>query len=156
MALPYNTWTEDEIQNKNIVADGNYPFEIDNCICKPTKGGIDKDGNPKPIHQMLEIEFLFWDTNGVVKKQRDWIVFMENMDWKLRHLANTTGLLDLYEQNKLDCEHLHKKKGVFTLGTKDFVGNDGIKKKMNFVKDYVKKPSDKEEGEPFVDDDIKF
>lgn len=154
MSLGYNVWTEEDVKNRNVVDEGDYPFEIENIAKVKTQPGVDKNGNPKPIRDMLEIEFIFWDINGIVKKQKDWIVFMEGMDWKLRHLANTTGKLDLYEANELDIPHLQKAKGVFSLGIKEFKGKDGLMKKGNFVKDYVKKEVQGDDS--FKDDDIKF
>ena len=143
MALPYKKWTDDEIASRNVVDDGEHPFTILTAVQKPTKGGKDKHGNVKPIHQMLELEFEFYDINGQVKKCKDWIVFMDNMDWKLRHLANTTGMLDKYDNDDLFAEDLRNAKGVFTIGTKEMVKDDGTKQKVNFVKDYVKKNSKK-------------
>jgi hypothetical protein len=138
MVLPYKKWTEEEVEGRNASDAGDYPFKIVGAIQKSTKGGVDRNGQQKQIHQMLEIDLEFHDINGVVKKQKDWIVFVENMDWKLRHLANACGLLDVYEDDRLEDAHLRGKTGVLTLGIKE-VERDGQKNKMNFVKDYVKK-----------------
>lgn len=138
MALPYRKWTDSEIQERNVVEDGDYPFIIIDASMRKTKPGLDKNGQQKLIYDMMEVEFEFKDKNGVIKKQKDWIVFMDGIDWKLRHLASTTGNIELYDADELDCHHLRSKRGIFSLGIKDFTGTDGIKKKMNFVKDYVK------------------
>lgn len=155
MALPYKKWTDEEIKDRNIVAEGRYPFEIISAILKKTKPGFDKDGQPKAIHDMLEVDFQFWDLDGVVRKTKDWIVFIEGMDWKLRHLANATDTLELYDNDALEAHHLGKKKGMFDMGIKEMTGNDGVKKKVNFIKDYVKKTvAEVANSAKFVDDDI--
>ncbi len=145
MPLPYNKWTDEQITNRNVSDEGDYPFKILNAVQKTTKQKY-KDGKPLPCHQMLVIDFEFHDLDGVVKKAKDWIVFIENMDWKLRHLCNTTGLLDLYDNEVLEANDLINKAGVFTLGVKEMQDQNGETKKVNFVKDYVKKaesaPSD--------------
>lgn len=153
MALAYNIWTEEEIQNRNLVEKGDYDFEIMAASVKKTQSGIDKNGNPKLIRDMLEIDFNYWDKNGQVRRVKDWIVFGEGMDWKLRHLANTIGLIELYENNSLDAHHLLKKQGVFELGIKEFE-KDGVKKKTNFVVDYVKKSDPKNDTR--LNDSIPF
>lgn len=156
MVLPYNKWTDEQIKNRNVVPDGDYSFRIKKVELKKSKGGFDKDGNPKPIYDMLELEFDFHDETGVVHSLRDWIVFSEGMDWKLRHLANTTGLLERYDDDTLDVPHLRDKTGVFTLSSKEFDSKEG-KKRGNYVKDYVKKPdSSQPASEPDFYNDVKF
>lgn len=136
MSLAYNVWTEEEILLRNVVPKDKYLFQIVKIEKKKTKGGLDKDGMTKPIRDMLEIDFEFWDDNDVCRKLRDWIVFMDGMDWKLRHLAKSTKTLELYESKELDIQHLLHKKGVFELGVKDYTGSDGLSRKVNFVIDY--------------------
>jgi hypothetical protein len=152
MALPYRKWTEDEVKNRNVCAEGDYPFTLIEVVQKETKGKLNDKGQlvKKP---MLELTLEFYDSNGQVKKQKDWIVFDEVMDWKLRHLANTTGLIDLYDNNALDATHLVRKKGFVSLGQKDDE-YQGQKRKVNFVKDYIKKEDAIKQDNSFLDDDI--
>jgi len=138
MALPYKQWTDEEIKDRNVIPEGEYNFTITNAIRSVSKQKFDNEGNPKPKYEMLELDFEYADANGIVKKQRDWIVFAEGMDWKLAHLANTTGTWELYIKGELDCHHLRLKKGKFRLGVKTSEYN-GEERKQNFVKDYVKK-----------------
>jgi hypothetical protein len=147
MALPYKVWTDEDIKNRNVVDEGNYPFTILSVERKRTKVKLDDKGQAKPTYEMLQIEYQFHDKNGTGKTIRDWIVFMDGMDWKFRHLANTTGLLALYEAKTLDCQHLIGKQGVFALGIEETT-YEGKTRKQNFVMDYVKKESD------FLADDI--
>ncbi len=154
MALPYRKWTEEEITNRNVSAEGDYPFTITDALLKKTKGKLDDQGNLINVYPMLELTEEYHDQNGVVKKQKDWIVLDGNMDWKLRHLANTTGQIELYESNALDVQHLKGKHGIFSLGQKEGEYN-GEKRKQNFVKDYVKKASATSGNDSsFLNDDI--
>jgi hypothetical protein len=129
-------WSEDDVKNRNIVEEGDYPFEILSAIKRKTNSK-DKDGNPKPVHDMLELDYSFYDSNGVVKKIKDWVVFMEGMDWKLRHIAEAIGKLDMYEERVLDIEHLIKGKGIFKIAIKTDTYK-GEERKINYIKDYVR------------------
>ncbi len=154
MALPYKKWTEDEIKMRNISGEGEYPFTVVEATLKKTKGGLDNKGQPKDIHPMLELLMEFHDQNGVIKKQRDWIVFSEGMDWKMRHLADTLGLIELYDNNTITEHHLPRKHGVFSLGIREDE-YQGEKRKVNFVKDYVKKQlAETANSNNFINDDI--
>lgn len=154
MALPYRKWSEDDITNRNVSPEGEYPFTIVEVAVKKTKGKLNDQGQLINVNPMLELTLEFHDQNGLVKKQKDWIVFSEGMDWKLRHLANTVGLLELYESDSLDAGHLLKKHGVVILGQRDD-DYQGQKRKVNFVKDYVKKASNSTGNDTsFLNDDI--
>jgi hypothetical protein len=154
MALSYNIWTEEQVKNRNNVPNGDYPFEIVGIAQKKTQPGVDKNGDPKPIRDMLEIDFEFMDMNGVIRKIKDWIVFMDGMDWKLRHLASTTGNIELYENKALEIHHFLRKKGVFTLGTRIFKDKNNNEKTTNNIIDYVKKEVATKQDNSFLDDDI--
>lgn len=151
-ALPYKKWTEDDIKNRNISIEGEYAFKIKEANLKDTKPKLDNHGQQKPTSKMLEVKMEFHDGNGVVKNLTDWIVFTDGMDWKLRHLARTCGLLELYDNDALDSNHLIGKCGVLLLGIREGEYK-GEKQKQNFIKDYVDaKPVTK--GADFIDDDI--
>lgn len=153
MALPYRKWTEEDIKNRNISPEGDYPFTIIDVVVGKTKGKLDDKGQLIQ-HPMLTLTEEYHDQNGIVKKQKDWIVMDGNMDWKLRHLADTTGLLELYESDALDAHHLMRKNGIFKLGVKD-AEYQGEPCKQNFVKDYVKKASQTGGNDTlFFNDDI--
>jgi hypothetical protein len=134
--LQYKVWTEQEIETKNLVLDGEYGFLINNTEVKDTKGKLDERGQLKEVYKMLVIDYEFYLEDGQIRKITDWIVFMEGMDWKLRHLAKTTGLIDIYESKTLSHLNLRHKKGFFTIGTKD---SKDKTKKINFIKDYIVK-----------------
>lgn len=153
MALPYKKWTEEQIKTRNISGEGEYPFTVIEATLKKTKGGLDDKGQAKDVYPMLELQMEFHDQNGVVKKQRDWIVFCKGMDWKMRHLADTLGLIELYEGDILDWHHLKNKTGVFSLGIREEKYN-GEQRKINFVKDYINKKPHQSADNSFLNDDI--
>ena len=154
MSLAYNLWTEEEVENRNVLPDGDYKFLINDIISKKTKGGLDKEGNEKPIRDMVEIDISIM-YNGQQRNIKDWIVFMREMDWKFRHLADTTGLISLYESRQLDCVHLKNKGGTLKLGSKDMIMQDGTSKKINYVKDYIKGIANVEK-QTSLDNDLPF
>jgi len=149
MPLAYNRWSEEDLKSRNIVEEGEYPFYIVTVSTKKTKPGIDKNGEQKIIKDMIEIDFNFTDNNGVVKKIKDWILLVPEMDWKLRVLADSVGLIELYDDMQLDCHHLIHKKGIFKLGIKDAEDKDKNKFKTNFVKEYIKQSTAQ-----LIDEDI--
>ena len=151
--LNYHLWTEEDFKNRGLIDDGIYKFQIKRIIKKKTRSGIDKNGNDKPIYDMIEIDFDFWDNQGSIRKIKDWITFIEGMDWKLRCIADTTGKLDLYEERTLDDYHLIDLIGYFKLSNKEIEEKDGTKRKINFVKDYIKRSSSNSES---IDTDIPF
>jgi hypothetical protein len=159
MVLPYRKWSDEDILNRNVVPKGDYRFKIEKALLTKTKGGQDKAGNPKPIHDMLEIDFIYFDENGVVRRIRDWIVFSDGMDWKLRHLAKTVDLIDIYDSQSLEASHLMNKEGVFELGIRDYTDKYFQTRKTNFVMDYVQKTLPGKAApanENFLSDDIPF
>lgn len=136
MPLPYEKWTDEQVKARNVVPESEYDFEIVSAIQKETKTKLDDRGQQLPTHPMIEIEFIFDDQNGVSKLIKDWIVFMPKMDWKLRHLAKSVGLIELYDDKKLEAYHLKDRKGTFILGIKETIYN-GEQRRQNFVKDYI-------------------
>lgn len=161
MPLPYNHWSEEDIKNRGIAEEGNYQFKIISALKDKTKPGYDKDGNEKPIRDMLVLEFIFKDKNGMEKTVKDWIVFMKGMDWKMRHLAISINELDKYDNKELDLHHIQGKTGRFIIGVKEYV-KEGETKKSNFIKDYIVEPGGsiltplQERKNDFPDDDIPF
>ncbi len=135
--LNYDVWSEEDIKNRGLAEEGIYPFRVLTVSEDKTKPGYDKQGNVKPIRDMLVLELLFTDRNGIEKTVKDWIVFMKGMDWKVRHLASTIGELERYEKKELDVSHIQGKRGSVLLGVKEYQGNDGKMKKGNYVQDYV-------------------
>lgn len=129
MHLGYNRWTEEQDKARLLVPDGKYTAEITSAIAKMTKNGL---------HKMLEIELSF-NESGRTRKVKDWIVFMEGMDWKLRHLALSIDsknkndyMIGLYDSDQLNTQHILNKIVMIDVGSKD-----SDKGKMNVIRDYL-------------------
>ena len=123
--MSYRVWSEEEIANRNLIAEGDYLFSCLNCVEKRTKSDD---------AVMWEIDLLIKDMNGVEKKLKDWIVFMEGLDWKLRHLARTTGLIEMYESGAMKPTSLIGKRGYLKLGKRI---NNKTGQLVNNVMDYL-------------------
>lgn len=132
--MKYSRFSEDQERKRNQerqpLPKGDYPFIIKAVEDKPTKSGR---------YNMLVLDLELHLDDGRTKKQKDWVVYdMEEMAWKLRHLAATTGLLEEYESNTLTPGDLLEKHGVARLTTQEYADSDGELTISNAVKDYVK------------------
>jgi hypothetical protein len=145
----YPKITEEQDQMRNLIDAGEYIAHIDNATEKKTKNGK---------YDMIELELEVHDMSGRPRKLRDWIVFMDEMSWKLRHAAKSAGLIEKYDNDTLIDKDFIGTRVVIKVGIKD-----GDKGKMNNVIDYL--PSDnvanapkKSEGlgSEFFDDALPF
>jgi len=92
-ALRYPVMTREEDETRNVLPKGNYPFTVKSVELQKTKSGA---------YDMLVVELLI--NKGLIIK--DWVVFMDEMKWKLRHFAATCGLIDKYEAQTLQAVDL--------------------------------------------------
>ncbi len=148
MALAYRRLSEEEDKMRNLFEKGEYAFSIKKIEEKPCKD---------PANQMLVLDIEVMNDSGRVLKVRDWVMLtIENMEWKLRHLCATTGLLDKYEAGTLNAQDFLNKHGVAKLVIDEYE-KDGEAVKTNRVADYVKPKagaSSKPANGGFIDDDI--
>jgi hypothetical protein len=123
-------------------------------------------GNP-----MMDITLHVFDESGVPHAVRDFLVFTKTMMWKVRHFADSAGLLKEYEEGKL-CSELaigNRVRVKITVEEGSLIPADKLKDKphgskypdKNKVDEYVKRedqqPLATKEGAPFEDDaDIPF
>lgn len=158
MALNYRPVSEEEILMSSVLPAGQYEFVIDKITEEKSKGGTDKNGNPKKIFDMLVVELRIYNSAGAERKIKDWVILDDEvMAFKFRHLASTLGMLDKYESKTLTIQDLVGKHGVVKLGIKDFIDQYGEPKKSNGVVDYMKRasPANDLHVEPgFIDSDI--
>jgi hypothetical protein len=127
MPLNYTPRKEEEIWDRLLLEDGIYKIKIKNAIEKKNKNNED----------MLEIHLDIFRENGTYKSQRDWIVGNDDWAWKLRHLSNSCGLIDIYEEGKLEASDLYNKIAYAKIGRRKRVLDDGSIRNENFIKDYV-------------------
>lgn len=150
MTLPYKKLTDEEDKMRNVLAKGEYPFSIISVEFKRTKDGL---------NQMLALELIVLDINGREKKIKDWVVFMDDMMWKFKHLCETCGLMDKYANDLVQAKDFLGKNGVVKLSVADYE-KDGDTMKVNKVVDYIKpnklKAVAQNNSNDFVDDEILF
>ncbi len=151
MSLAYKRITAEQDKMRNVFEKGEYPFSVKSCEQKPTKSGQ---------NQMLVVELSVMNDEGRSITVTDWIMLdMENFEFKLRHFAATTGLLDSYDADTLDARDFLGKHGVAKLSIAEYE-KDGEIIKCNRVGDYVKPGCAKgnqvktENDTSFFDDDI--
>lgn len=140
MPLPYRKLTQEQDDNRGLLPAGTYQFIVHSAEHKPTRSGE---------HDQLVVELDVIDSSGVKRRVKDWLVFIESMDWKFRHFAKSCNLLAEYDAGSLEAHHFLGKDGVVEIATKDIDG-----KKYNNVKDYIVPPTPS--VDEFKDDDIKF
>src|SRR5258708_7923579 len=104
MRATYRKITDEEDKMRNLFEKGEYPFTIKTCTAKRCKNGI---------NQMFVIEASYTNHEGRSNLITDWVILdMEGMEWKLRHLAATCGLLDKYEADTLEDVDFVNKRGT--------------------------------------------
>lgn len=127
MPLPYTPYTEDELWDRLLLSDGEYPGKITNVIEK-----INKNGEP-----MLQIDIALKKPDGSLKTQKDWITLTEQWAFRFRHLASSCNLIDKYDAKTLEACDFFDKDVLVKLGRRARKLEDGSTKNENFIKDYV-------------------
>jgi hypothetical protein len=161
----YEVLTEQQAMEERfqLIKEGEY----DAVISASQDTHSANSGNP-----MMDLTVTVFDENGKPHDIRDFLVFTNNMMWKVRHLADSAGLLEEYEAQLLCSEVVIDKrvrvKVVVEQGGE--IPQDRLKGKplgskypdKNKIEDYVKKEDQKPlnyskpKSEPFEDDDIAF
>ena len=113
-----------EAECSNLLPEGVYAFEILEAEDTQSKAGND----------MLKLKLGVDDGNGSQHGVMDYLV--EAVAYKLRHLADATGLLKQYEQGEMKADLLVGRAGQCKLAIAP--AKDGYDAK-NVVKDYVKR-----------------
>lgn len=144
MALQYKKITEQEDQMRHLLEKGEYPFHV-----KSIKEGKTKNNK----YDMLTLDIAVMDINGREITVKDWVVLMDEMAWKLRHLAATCDVLNLYDDNLLQSKDFLGKNGVVKLGIREYENEEHEKRLVNYVIDYIK-PDCAKKSDSFLDDDI--
>ena len=114
----------DEIAMDSLLPEGVYPFEVLDAIDTLSKAG----------NEMLKLKLVVFG-DGSTPHVYDYL--LEKLAYKLRHFAETTGLLAAYEAGELTAEMCLNKEGYCKLVVERQEGYDP----RNTVKDYV--PRDK-------------
>jgi hypothetical protein len=118
--------SDSELNNMNLIDPGIYPFEIVSASDKLSRNG----------NEMIEIKLKIWDSKGCEKIIFDYL--LEAMSYKLKHFAESTGLIEEYEKGELIADDCIGKQGILELiiqkGKQKPDG--GFYQDKNSVKDY--------------------
>jgi hypothetical protein len=114
----------DEIALDSMLPEGIYPFEVMQATDKISQAG----------NEMIELKLVVFG-DGSTPHVFDYL--LEKLAYKLRHFAETTGLLAAYEAGELTAEMCLNRDGYCKLAVEKKAGYEP----RNTVKDYV--PRDK-------------
>ncbi len=155
MSFSFNPLSDEQInalQNRDLLADGIYPFTV-----KSIEQQESKSGNP-----MLKVRIGVMPKEGEERNIFDYLVSTEQMMFKIKHFCETIGLEDKYTKGNfapIDCLNRSGKVkiGVQKGGPKP--DGSGFFPDKNSVKDYVKlgeEVAKEAKVEEEFNDDIKF
>lgn len=119
--MKFTAKTEAEVSG--LLVDGRYAFEV-----VEAEDRVSKSGN-----EMIALKLRIYNSNNVARFVFDYL--LEALDYKLRHFADTAGLLHVYEGNSLYARDCVGKKGFCLVATDD--SNPSYPPK-NIIKDYCK------------------
>lgn len=134
--------TEAEIQAMNLRNPGEYDFLVVDAIEKRSSKGND----------MVELKLQMEDSEGRQFTLFDYLVSIDSMAYKLRHFAETTGLIAEYEKGDMAAEYMQGRTGKCKVGTQPAKAPYPAK---NIVTDYVGTGAT-EPVKQLVDDEIPF
>jgi hypothetical protein len=110
----------EELAMESLLPEGIYPFEVLDAIDTLSKAG----------NEMLKLKLVVFG-DGSTPHVYDYL--LEKLAYKLRHFAETTGLLAAYEAGELTAEMCLNKEGYCKLTVERQEGYEP----RNTVKDYV-------------------
>lgn len=116
--------TSQEIDESNLLDPGLYDFEVVEAADK-----ISRTGN-----EMVALALRIEDHNGRGNKILDWLVATDGGAYKVRHFAESTGLLAEYEKGNMPAEFMVGRTGRCKLSIKPATGEYRAK---NTVADYI-------------------
>lgn len=148
--MSYTPKTEDQLAKEGLLAKGTYDFEVAETSDKPSKKGND----------MYTLKLHVFDENGTARIVYDYIALGNNFgERKLRHAADTCGLIEIYNTGNLKPKDFQGKSGKAQIKQQDGTVDHPMPK--NVVSDYVKKstPESVSTGElpkEVEDDEVPF
>lgn len=136
--MRYTPYSEAEIQSMNVMDVGTYDFKVLDVITTNKDGShlTDKNGN-----DMAKLKLLVWDN-----ELRERIIFTYisgggTFAFKLRHFAQSIGMLHEYENSEFNIHRALDKSGkaeiVIKKGTLKNDGSGEMWADRNDVKDFI-------------------
>jgi hypothetical protein len=124
--MAYIPKTEEELARELLLPEGEYDFEVIDALDKPSKKGND----------MFTLKLQIFDSGGMPNYVWDYLVIGNNFgERKLRHVAISCGLAEIYSSGKLTAEDFVGKSGKAII--KIAPGNDQYPDPKNTVFDYL-------------------
>lgn len=140
--MRYTPYTEAQIQSMNVMDEGVYPFQVLEVITtdKMNQPMRDKNGN-----EMAKLKLLVWDNENKERTIFTYVSGDGNFAYKLRHFAQTVGMIDDYEQGIFNIHRTVGRNGtadiVIKKGTLKTDGSGEMWADRNDVKDFVGSPN---------------
>lgn len=116
--------SEAEIQAMNLRQIGEYDFLVVDATDKLSAKG----------NEMVELKVQMEDSDGRNFTVFDYLVSIDSMAYKVRHFAETTGLIPQYEKGDMAAEYMVGRTGRCKLGVQPAKGAYPSK---NIISDYV-------------------
>lgn len=121
--MKFNPKTEEQIAVAGLIPPGEYPFEV----------LFAEDQISKKENAMIKLKIGIYNAEGKCFHVTDYLV--GTMESKLRHFADSTGLLPQYQSGTLSAEQTVGRTGTCRVVIK--VDPTGTYNPKNEVKDYV-------------------
>ena len=126
--MQFTPKSEKEIQAANLLPAGEYDFTVVRAEDTKSKAGND----------MIKVTIGVYQQNGTQRLMDDYL--LESVPHKLRHFAETIGLLAQYEMGQLGADELEGRAGRVKIRIKEQTDYPS----KNEVKDYVVDKSKRE------------
>lgn len=117
--------SEDDLVRESLLEPGEYPFRVIDAVDATSKNG----------NEMIKLKLEVFGKNGDTAHVFDYL--LEKMAFKLRHFAESAGMLDKYERGEFSAMDCMEKQGYVSLDIEP--ASNGYSAK-NAVKDYANKP----------------
>lgn len=127
MSLSFQPKSEKEIREAQLAPDGDYDFEV-----LKSEDATSKSGNP-----MIRLKLGIYNGDAMRWHVSDYLVAA--MEAKLRHFADTTGLLARYESGQMSAQDCTGRAGRCRLAVEE--DKEGKYPDKNTVKDYIVRPA---------------
>lgn len=127
--MTYTPKSEETLAKEGLLPDGTYDYEVADTSDKPSKKGKD----------MYTLKLHVFGDDGAAHVIYDYISLGNNFgERKLRHAADASNIIEIYESGKLKPSDFQGKTGKVIIKMQDGTADYPLPK--NVVGDYVKRP----------------
>jgi hypothetical protein len=144
----------------NVLNEGMYPFTVVDVITATNDGAVLRDKNGV---DMAKLKLVVHDENNRERSLFTYLLGDGTYAFKLRHFANSVGMLDEYEQGVFNIHKTVGRSGyaeiVIKKGTMKQDGSGKMWDDRNDVKDFISKPNNtnhSSKAHSELNDDVPF